>query len=68
MIRVERQDSGTERTVAADDHFANIVSFFVDAVRGRTDNSAWTAASLHQSALVDAIMAGARIIDCPSHR
>ncbi|RSN72156.1 Gfo/Idh/MocA family protein [Actinomadura sp. WAC 06369] len=63
VVRIERQDRVEEITLPGDDHFANIVAAFADAVRGRADLTEWTRMSLAQAALVDEILARARIVD-----
>nr|AXL05688.1 gfo/Idh/MocA family oxidoreductase [uncultured bacterium] len=62
VVRVERQDHREELVLPGDDHFANILATFVDAVRGVADLSAWTRTSLTQAALVDTILAEARVV------
>ena len=64
VVRIERQDHREERTLPGNDHFANIVAAFVDAVEGRADLSEWTRMSLAQAALVDRILAEARVVPC----
>nr|AXL05597.1 gfo/Idh/MocA family oxidoreductase [uncultured bacterium] len=59
VVHVERQNHREEITLPGDDHFANILATFVDAVRGNADLSAWTHASLTQAALVDRILTDA---------
>ncbi|MCP2170417.1 Gfo/Idh/MocA family protein [Goodfellowiella coeruleoviolacea] len=66
VIRIERQDYREERALPVDDQFANIVDYFVRAVRDGADTSSWTEATLRQSALVDKVLETARIVDYPA--
>jgi NDP-hexose-3-ketoreductase len=55
VVRIERQDHREEITLRADDQFANVVAFFVRAVRTGAGVDAFAEASLHQAQLIGAV-------------
>jgi NDP-hexose-3-ketoreductase len=55
VVRIERQDHREEITLRADDQFANVIAFFVRAVRTGAGVDAFTEASLLQAQLVAAV-------------
>lgn len=61
-LRIERQDHREEIVLRADDQFANMIAFFVAAVRTGAGVDASTEASLAQARLAGAAAAQARLI------
>lgn len=62
-VRIARQDHREERTLPADDQFANVVRLFVEAVREGADLSACTAGSLRLASFVDQTRRTARRVE-----
>jgi dTDP-3,4-didehydro-2,6-dideoxy-alpha-D-glucose 3-reductase len=55
VVRIERQDHREEITLRADDQFANVIAFFVRAVRTGSGVESFSEASLRQAQLVGAV-------------